>query len=124
MKNKFGKFAQHPGYCDKDTHSLTDYGLMECVEAGLGQFGLSVEHFVLWRMYSLGEAPKEGILVNPEAFVAALKRIFGYSARFVEETILDVIKVRCGKEYSEIDNFADLVKAIRRATMTLMEALT
>lgn len=57
---------------------LNDYDLMECIEAGLNRFGRAIKYSVMWRMIVLGDAPKEGILVKPEAFIAALQSIFGH----------------------------------------------
>jgi len=71
-----------------------------------------------------GDGPKEGILVNPEPFGAAFKSISAYSFEFVEETILNEIKTRYGQEFSEIENFSDIEKEIRKATTTLKEELT
>ena len=72
----------------------------------------------MWRMVVLGDAPKEGILVKPEAFVSALQSIFGRSAKLMEQAVLDEVKSRFGsEEYSEIDNLTDMINAVRKQNL-------
>jgi hypothetical protein len=94
---------------------LGDYELMECIERGLNRFGPSIKYAVMWRMVVLGDAPKEGILVKPEAFVTALESIFGRSAKLMEQAVLDEVRTRIGPEkYLEIDNLTDMINSIRK----------
>ncbi len=91
---------------------------MECIERGLNQFGPSIKYTVMWRMVVRGDAPKEGILVKPEAFVAALQSIFGHSAKLVEQAVLDEVKAQVGPEkYTEIDNLTDMINAVRKQNL-------
>jgi hypothetical protein len=93
---------------------LSDYELMECIERGLAKFGSNVKYAVIWRMVVLGDSPKEGILAKPQAFVSALKSIFGSSAKIIEWEVLDQIKERIHPEYSEVQDFVLLVSMLRR----------
>ncbi len=97
---------------------LGDYELMECIERGLNRFGPGIKYAVMWRMVVLGDAPKEGILINPDAFVTALKSIFGNSAELMEQAIVDEVKARLNSpEYYEINNLADMVSAVRKQNL-------
>jgi hypothetical protein len=97
---------------------LNDYDLMECIEKGLGKFGSGIKYAIMWRMVVLGDSPKEGILVNPQAFVSALQSAFGYSAKIIEQEVVDEIKARADPEFSEIDTLIDLINALRRQSIT------
>jgi hypothetical protein len=96
---------------------LNDYDLMECIEKGLGKFGPGIKYAVMWRMVVLGDSPKEGILVNPQAFVSALQSAFGHSAKIIEQEVVDQIKARADPEYSEMENLTDLINALRKQTL-------
>jgi triphosphoribosyl-dephospho-CoA synthetase len=98
-----------------DKEALGDYELMECIERGLNRFGASVKYAIMWRMVVMGEAPKEGILVKPEAFSAALQSIFGVSGMLVERAVLDEVKVCVDAEkYGGFEKLTDLINAVRR----------
>lgn len=103
----------------KDMEPPSDYELMECVERALDRFGPGVKYAVMWRMIVLGNPPKRGILVDPDAFIAALQSIFGRSAKLIEQAVLDEIKARSGSEYSEIDDLSKLVNLIRRENLCI-----
>ena len=103
---------------------LNDYDLMECIEKGLSKFGPGIKYTIMWRMVVLGDSPKEGILVKPQAFVSALESAFGHSAKIIEQEVVDQIKARADPEYSEIEGITELVTALRKQsvlsqTMTL-----
>lgn len=97
--------------------SLSDYELLECIEAGLAKFGPGIEYSVMWRMVILGDSPKEGILANPQAFVAALRSIFGHSARVIEQEVVAQIKSKATSEYSDVVDFAELVRVLRKENL-------
>ncbi len=96
---------------------LNDYDLMDCIEEGLNKFGPGITYTVMWRMVVLGDSPKEGILVNPHAFVSALQSIFGHSAKLIEMEVLNQIKARAGSEYSEMQDLAELVNILRKQNL-------
>src|SRR5487761_59910 len=102
----------------QSSRPLGDYELMECIECGLNRFGPSIKYTVMWRMVVLGDAPKEGILVKPKALVVALQSIFGYSAKLVEQAVLDEVKARVDPEkYTEIDNLTGMINAVRKQNL-------
>jgi hypothetical protein len=102
--------------------SLNDYDLMECIEEGLDKFGPGIKYSVMWRMVVQGDSPKEGILVNPKAFLSALRSIFGHSAKVIEVEILGRIKARAKPEYSAVEDLSELIIALRH--QHLREPLT
>jgi hypothetical protein len=94
---------------------LNDYDIMDCIEEGLNKFGPGIKYTVMWRMVVQGASPKEGILANPQAFVRALRSIFGHSAQMIEQEILEQIKA--DNQYSELSSFTELVNALRKQNM-------
>jgi hypothetical protein len=93
---------------------LTDYDLMDCIEEGLNKFGPGIKYTVMWRMVVMGDSPKDGILANPQGFINALQSIFGHSAKLIEQEVVDRIKAHVGPEYTNINDLAYLVNALRR----------
>lgn len=102
-------------------HSLNDYDLMECIEEGLNKFGPGIKYTVMWRMVVLGDSPKEGILANPQAFVAALHSIFGRSAEMLEREVVSRIKARADEDYATIEGLVELVQALRKQDRNLCD---
>jgi hypothetical protein len=96
---------------------LNDYDIMDCIEEGLNKFGPGIKYAVMWRMVVQGASPKEGILANPQAFVSALRSIFGRSAQMIEQEILEQIKNKADNQYSELSSFTELVNALRKQNM-------
>ncbi len=97
---------------------------MRCIEKGLGKFGPDIKYAVMWKTVVLGDSPKEGILVNPKAFVSALQSAFGHSAKIIEQEVVDEIKARADPEFSEMENLTDLINALRRQCNAIFIDLT
>ncbi|HZW58214.1 MAG TPA: hypothetical protein VFF30_18140 [Nitrososphaerales archaeon] len=74
--------------------SLDTYDLLDCIDRGLGRVGPATRYKVYWRMVVQRSAPSEGIIANPEAFVAALRSMFGNGAEQVEMAIVSEIAER------------------------------
>jgi hypothetical protein len=98
---------------EKKAVPQTDFDLMACIKEGLAKFGPGVMSSVMWRMVALGDAPMEGILTKPESFMKALRSTFGRGANAVETAVVDEIRKHAGPEFSKIDNFIELVRALR-----------
>lgn len=90
---------------------LDDYEVMQCIDSALDKFGPGIKYTVYWRMVVLNQAPSEGIIANPEGFAAALKSIFGNSAKQIERAIVDEIRSRVGDSYS--DSLPTLISQVR-----------
>jgi hypothetical protein len=97
--------------------ALDDYELMDCIENGLNRFGPGIKYAVMWRMVVLKESPKEGIPTRPEALHTALQSIFGQGSKRIEDAIIEEIRSRTGDHFSEIDDFVDLLKSVRSASL-------
>jgi hypothetical protein len=95
---------------------LDDYELMRCIDDGLDKFGRGIKFTVYWRMVVLNESPSEGIISNPQGFVAALKSIFGNSAKQIEAAIVDEIRNAYGKDsiVVETESLVELLSQVRR----------
>jgi hypothetical protein len=99
---------------------LDDYELMQCIDSGLNKFGPGIKYTVYWRMVVLNQSPSQGIIANPEGFVAALKSIFGKSAKQIEQAIVDEIKCQVGDNQS--NSLPELVSQIRRERLLIQSA--
>lgn len=93
--------------------SLDDFEIMECIDEGLNLFGSNIRYTIYWRMTILNNIPREGILVNPEAFVRGIESIFGAGASRIEAAIVDKIKRRFNIQTFETTRFSDLIHQIR-----------
>jgi len=96
---------------------LNDYDMMDSIEEGLNKFRPGIKYTLTWRMVVQVASPKEGILANPQAFVTALRSIFGRSAQMIEQEILEQIKNKADNQYSELSSFTELVNALRKQNM-------
>ena len=85
---------------------------MECIDDGLNLFGPNIRYTVYWRMTILNNMPRDGILVNPEAFTKGIESIFGSGAKQIEAVIVEKIREKFAIENPEI---ASLPEAIRYA---------
>ena len=92
---------------------MDDFELMECVDEGLNLFGSNIRYTIYWRMTILNNIPREGILVNPEAFVRGIESIFGAGASRIEAAIVDKIKRRFNLQTLETTSFPELIHQIR-----------
>ena len=92
---------------------MDDFELMECVDEGLNLFGSNIRYTIYWRMTILNNIPREGILVNPEAFVRGIESIFGAGASRIEAAIVDKIKRRFDLQTLETTSFPELIHQIR-----------
>jgi hypothetical protein len=99
--------------------ALDDYELMQCIDAGLDKFGPGIKYTVYWRMVVLNQSPSQGIIANPEGFIAALKSIFGNSAKQIEQAVTDEIKSLVGEEHS--DSLPELIREIRREKLLVTQ---
>ncbi len=92
--------------------ALDDYELIQCIDGALNKFGPGIKYTVYWRMVVLNQSPREGILGNPQAFVEALKSIFGKSAKQIEQAIADEIKSVVGDNHA--DSLPELISQVRK----------
>ena len=100
--------------------SLEDYELMQCIDRALTNFGPGIKYTVYWRMVVLNQSPREGIIANPQAFVEALKSIFGKSAKQIEQAIADEIKSVVGEEYA--DSLPELINQVRKEKLLVQSS--
>jgi hypothetical protein len=68
------------------------YDLLQCVDRGLDTFGTNMKQAVYWSLMSKEAISSDRILSNPEAFVRALKEIFGTGYPLAERSIIREIK--------------------------------
>jgi hypothetical protein len=71
---------------------LEMYDLLQCVDRGLDSFGTNMKQAVYWQLMSTEATSSDRILSNPEAFVRALKEIFGSGYPLVERAIIRELK--------------------------------
>ena len=68
------------------------YDLLQCVDRGLDAFGTNMKQAVYWALMSKEAISSDRILSNPEAFVRALKEIFGAGYPLAERSIIREMK--------------------------------
>jgi hypothetical protein len=68
------------------------YDLLQCVDRGLDTFGTNMKQAVYWSLMSKEAISSDRILSNPEAFVRALKEIFGNGFPLAERSIVKELK--------------------------------
>jgi len=68
------------------------YDLLQCVDRGLDAFGSNMKQAVYWTLMSKEAISSDKILSNPEAFVRALKEIFGNGFPLAERSIVKEMK--------------------------------
>ena len=68
------------------------YDLLQCVDRGLDAFGSNMKQATYWALMSREAISSDRILSNPEAFVRALKEVFGSGYPLAERSIVSEIK--------------------------------
>jgi len=68
------------------------YDLLQCVDRALDAFGTNMKQAVYWTLMSKEAISSDRILSNPEAFVRALKEIFGNGYPLAERSIIKEMK--------------------------------
>jgi hypothetical protein len=68
------------------------YDLLQCLDRGLDAFGTNMKQAVYWSLMSKEGISSDRILSNPEAFVRALKEIFGNGYPLAERSIVKEMK--------------------------------
>jgi hypothetical protein len=68
------------------------YDLLQCVDRGLDAFGTNMKQAVYWSLMSKEAISSDRILSNPEAFIRALKEIFGNGYPLAERSIIREMK--------------------------------
>ena len=68
------------------------YDLLQCVDRGLDTFGSNIKQAAYWELMSREGVSSDRILPNPEAFVRALKQVFGTGYPLAERSIVREIK--------------------------------
>jgi len=71
---------------------LEMYDLLQCVDRGLDAFGTNMKQAVYWSLMSKEAISSDRILSNPEAFVRALREIFGNGYPLAERSIVKEMK--------------------------------
>jgi hypothetical protein len=67
--------------------------LLQCVDRALDSYGSNAKQAIYWTLASKEKISSDKILSNPEAFVRALKEVFGESDYpVVKKTIIEEIK--------------------------------
>ena len=93
---------------------MDEYELLECVDEGLDLFGPSLRYTIYWRMVVLHNAPREGILSNPAAFVKALRDVFGAGAEQIEIAIVDKMRERFHLQDSKSASLTEAIESARK----------
>ena len=93
---------------------MDDYELMECIDDGLNLFGPNIRYTVYWRMTILNNMPRDGILVNPEAFIKGIESIFGSGAKQIEAAMVEKIKAKFGIENPEMESLPQAIRYARK----------
>jgi hypothetical protein len=68
------------------------YDLLQCVDRRLDAFGTNMKQATYWTLMSKEAISSDKILSNPEAFVRALKEIFGNGYALAQRSIVKEIK--------------------------------
>ncbi len=100
---------------------MDDYEIMECIDEGLNLFGPNIKYTVYWRMTILNNLPREGILVNPEAFVKGLQSIFGPGAALIETEIVRRMREKFDMEDLKSENLPEAIRHVRKQIAKLID---
>lgn len=86
--------------------------LAEAVQEGLSNISPSIAPVVLSYMNKKAPVRSDNYVDDPEAFDESLKEIFGFGAKVIEKSILEVLygKLQSPKEVNQDFNFVQEVK--------------
>ena len=86
--------------------------LLQCIDAGMDSIGNASKRMVYWYLVQKRSISRERILDDPNAFVEALKSLFGQGAGILERTIVRQLRETFGIAL-EMDGLADVLVVIK-----------
>ena len=96
--------------------SSFETALLEAIDKGLESLGESVKQAIYFHLEKGFNIPKQEIPNNIETFAAAVEKIFGMGANFLETLILQELREKTGLKDKDSckGKFAEAVTAIKR----------
>ncbi len=86
--------------------------VLECVDAGMDSIGGTSKRIVYWYLAQKRSITRDGIVDDPNAFVDALKTLFGQGAGILERTIIRQLRQTFNVTFGE--NLTEVLALIRR----------
>jgi hypothetical protein len=102
-------------HCQVCFSDMEVYDLLQCVDRGLDAFGSNMKQATYWTLMSKEAISSDKILTNPEAFVRALKEIFGSGYALAQRAIVKEIK----KTFDLPTSSYDIIEAFDIASKTI-----
>ena len=86
--------------------------VLECVDAGMDTIGGTSKRIVYWYLAQKRSITRDGIVDDPNAFIDALKTLFGQGAGILERTIIRQLRQTFNVTFGE--NLTEVLALIRR----------
>jgi len=68
--------------------STLNMQVLQCIDVGMDSLGGTSKHIVYWYLAQKRNLTRDGILDDPNAFIEALRTLFGQGAGILERTII------------------------------------
>jgi hypothetical protein len=89
--------------------------VLQCIDTGMDSIGGTSKRIVYWYLAQKRSLTKDGILDDPNAFIEALKTLFGQGAGILERTIIRQLRESFNITLGE--NFTEVLALIRRKNL-------
>ncbi len=86
--------------------------VLECVDAGMDSIGGTSKRIVYWYLAQKRSITRDGIVDDPNAFIDALKTLFGQGTGILEKTIIRQLRQTFNVTFGE--NLTEVLALVRR----------
>ena len=92
--------------------STLNMQVLQCIDVGMDSLGGTSKHIVYWYLAQKRNLTRDGILDDPNAFIEALRTLFGQGAGILERTIIRQLRQTFDVTFGE--NLTEVLALIRR----------
>jgi len=86
--------------------------VLQCIDVGMDSLGGTSKHIVYWYLAQKRNLTRDGILDDPNAFIEALRTLFGQGAGILERTIIRQLRQTFNVTFGE--NLTEVLALVRR----------
>ena len=92
--------------------STLNMQVLQCIDVGMDSLGGTSKHIVYWYLAQKRNLTRDGILDDPNAFIEALRTLFGQGAGILERTIIRQLRQTFNVTFGE--NLTEVLALVRR----------
>jgi len=92
--------------------STLNMQVLQCIDVGMDSLGGTSKHIVYWYLAQKRNLTRDGILEDPNAFIEALRTLFGQGAGILERTIIRQLRQTFNVTFGE--NLTEVLALVRR----------